>query len=118
MSIIIKKVEMPEHCGECLSSLTAGAMRWQSKAQTKRRDLTAALTSAPLVELPPHGRLIDADALWEKVKSERALKEHCPKSRSIIYDTGFLAGYRAACQIASKMPVIIPAEPGEEADHD
>lgn len=71
----------------------------------------------PLVEVPPHGALKDADALWEKVKSERALKEHCPKSRSIIYDTGFLAGYRAACQIASKMPTIIPAD-AEEADNE
>lgn len=71
-------------------------------------------TIGKAIEVPPHGALKDADALWGKLKSERALKEHCPKSRSIIYDTGFLAGYRAAAQIASKMPTIIPADREED----
>lgn len=68
------------------------------------------------IELPPHGRLIDADALWEKEKSERALKKHRPKDQSIIFDAGFLAGFRAAAQIASKMPTILPADPEGGAD--
>ena len=63
------------------------------------------------IEIPPHGRLGDLDALWEKEKSEHALKKYRPKNQSIIFDAGFLAGFRAAAQIASKMPTIIPADP-------
>ena len=62
------------------------------------------------VPVPPHGRLIDADALWKEEKSADALHKLRPKGESVIYDAGFLAGYRAAAQIASRMPTIIPAD--------
>ena len=66
------------------------------------------------IHVPDHGRLIDADALWEEEKSADALHKLRPKGKSVVFDAGFLAGYRAAAQIASKMPTIIP---GEEVDN-
>lgn len=60
MSVLIKGMKMPRHCGECGIEWCD---RWKqliiagmSIAKTRPRD-------CPLIELPPHGRLIDADAL-------------------------------------------------------
>ena len=61
MSILIKGMEMPKHCGECgiewcekWKRLIIGGM---SIAKTRPSD-------CPLIEIPDgHGRLIDADAL-------------------------------------------------------
>ena len=111
MGIYISGMEMPKSCAGCdfcadgwCYVISADQEQPGELSSEKRPDW------CPLVEVKPHGRLIDADALWEKEKSERALKEHCHKGQSIIFDAGFLAGYRAACQIASKMPIIIPAD--------
>lgn len=62
MSILIKGMTMPKNCFECNFAVdgTCVAMRpirirdWKAKETTNY---------CPLVELPPHGRLIDADAL-------------------------------------------------------
>jgi len=64
MSILIKGMKMPRKCGECLLAklsptgeslvcdLDLSTVSWEE------RPFTCLLT-----ELPPHGRLIDADAL-------------------------------------------------------
>lgn len=111
MGIYIPGINMPDSCDNCLICNRCEGNCDISDADylpNKRPD------DCPLIELPPHGRLIDADALWEKEKSERALKKYRPKGQSIIFDAGFLAGFRAAAQIASKMPTIIPASGGNE----
>jgi len=76
MSILIKGMEMPENCFECpccrhdsvdgikaeQCNLTLDVFdanyfeRWNSRAQ-----------NCPLIELPPHGRLIDADKLKSRL---------------------------------------------------
>lgn len=73
-SVLIKGMEMPENCFECpccrhdsvdgikaeQCNLTLDVFdanyfeRWNSRAQ-----------NCPLIELPPHGRLIDADAIQD-----------------------------------------------------
>ena len=45
MSILIKGMKMPKSCGSCFVG-----------------DRTICSNNCPLVEIPPHGRLIDADA--------------------------------------------------------
>lgn len=68
MSILIKGMEMPTSCGDCpigdslCCSLMPGVPAlWKEytiAVRTNRRH-----SDCPLVRVPPHGRLIDADAL-------------------------------------------------------
>lgn len=46
MSVIVKGMEMPKNCGECFVG-----------------NRTICADDCPLIELPQHGRLIDADKL-------------------------------------------------------
>ena len=74
MSILIKGVEMPKSCEECQvcdyeegNCLLTGTNRISDGRNTlphngERRDW------CPLIEIPPHGRLIDADALIKEWK--------------------------------------------------
>ena len=59
MSVLIKGMKMPEKCGNCPISTNTRrcVILWQEFNPKKRLD------NCPLIELPPHGRLIDADAL-------------------------------------------------------
>ena len=62
MSILIKGMKMPKSCNECLMSIEYACMINGNIIP----DYWARLdrpTDCPLVELPPHGRLIDADTL-------------------------------------------------------
>lgn len=68
MSVLIKGMAMPIHCSVCkffdhgdCELLPYGDY---IDDKHKRRD------NCPLIELPPHGRLIDADALIAKVREE------------------------------------------------
>ena len=74
MSILINGMKMPENCGECLlaklsptgeslvCNLDLSTVSWEE------RPFTCLLT-----ELPPHGRLIDADALMELIEHDTPL---------------------------------------------
>jgi hypothetical protein len=63
MSIFIKGMEMPAHCGECPIE-TNECRLWENfVARWERRH-----PDCPLVEIPtPHGRLIDADKLKDRL---------------------------------------------------
>ena len=62
MGVYIEGMEIPSSCNECplerieryVCSITGKAYNWGLKTRP---------TDCPLVEIPPHGRLIDADAL-------------------------------------------------------
>ena len=66
---------MPTSCGDCkafvcyrqwagdMGDCFCGITKEDAKAKEKNAD-------CPLVPVPPHGRLIDADALFRKVKTE------------------------------------------------
>ena len=75
MSVLIKGMEMPKNCDECrimvfedtncVPELFCGfpiVFKAHPQGVGHRPDY------CPLVEVPPHGRLIDADALKEKMK--------------------------------------------------
>ena len=84
MSILIKGMGMPRHCEDCpfleisgdypycVATGTQKGYTFIPKLRTERMD------SCPLVEIPPHGRLIDADdfsrRLWEGIKDEHNQK--------------------------------------------
>ena len=68
MSIIIKGMEMPPNCFLCNLSFMSGERLFCSAMKNEEVLLSKIDSNCPLVEVPPHGRLIDADAL---VKSMR-----------------------------------------------
>lgn len=69
MSVLIKGMEMPKNCNEC--KLRNGIGKDCGKAIFHCAPLAewvmpnplGRANDCPLVEIPPHGRLIDADAL-------------------------------------------------------
>ena len=65
MSILINGMKMPKSCYECrlgYSLLGKRCMRTGTLVETGDA-LKGRLPTCPLIELQPHGRLIDADAL-------------------------------------------------------
>lgn len=62
----------------------------------------------PLVEIPPHGRLIDADALIEKLNA--LPHRHDTKMVGMVTNEEL---YDAIVYDLTKEPTIIPAEEGE-----
>ena len=71
MSVLIKGMKLPTSCTDCpmmqdewVSCKLTGSWEWADEfVPSKER-----LKDCPLIELPPHGRLIDADALKEASK--------------------------------------------------
>ena len=61
MSILIKGMEMPKRCGGCF--LRVGECKQRIYMEDRPHD-------CPLVPVPPHGRLIDADALIEDLERQ------------------------------------------------
>ena len=69
MSIIIKGMDMPKNCWMCPLSVLYEKPREMLRCKlTKEEVLRYKIDSnCPLIELPPHGRLIDADALVKQM---------------------------------------------------
>ncbi len=88
MDILIKNVEMPLGCKECIfynSIYTIEGVRYYCRLTSKTIDNNwVRMDDCPLVELPPHGRLIDADALCNKLKSPDFAYFSVAKYESII----------------------------------
>lgn len=59
MSILIKGMELPKNCNQCLINCEHSQLYIGIK--DKRAD------ECPLIEIPPHGRLIDADAFYKLI---------------------------------------------------
>lgn len=107
MSILIKGMEMPTSCQECPlkhrgfnGSETVHYCYAICKEVSDDGEIDA---DCPLVPVPPHGRLIDADALYREIKAE------CNPYRkpSIGYDDGL-----KVLGIIGSTPPVIPAEDG------
>ena len=99
MSVLIKGMEMPSSCYKCHLRQRNGmyivcpvAHARFSVADVNILDFR--LKNCPLVPIPPHGRLIDADALGE-----------------FPYNMDFCDGYEAD-EWVRNAPTIIPAEEG------
>lgn len=74
MSVVIRGMEMPKSCYECLFRVGA----WCALIEDWRKAYNTPpngerLEDCPLVELPPHGRLIDADALTEMCREMQSI---------------------------------------------
>lgn len=74
MSVLIKGREMPKNCGECAIER---CNRWQKLIVAGMSIAKSRPKDCPLIEIPPHGRLIDADALMKEFeKAENAFEQH------------------------------------------
>lgn len=101
MSILIKGMEMPDRCSRCAAAFPDG-VGWSCpliKGRPNIDNQNGRRKDCPLVEIPPHGRLIDADALREDWL-ENGQNEY-------VYDTN------AFLDSLDNAPTIIPAEEGE-----
>lgn len=63
MSILIKGMEMPKNCYECYFC-TYGYCAHLDRYITNSQEIDK---DCPLIKLPPHGRLIDADDMIEEL---------------------------------------------------
>ena len=66
MSILINGIEMPKSCWDCFACHDGWCIINQ-KIEGHR----TVTHSCPLIEVQPHGRLIDADALLESIKEAK-----------------------------------------------
>lgn len=76
MSLIIKGMDMPQSCWRCPLCLTVDpdTYRCMPTGQDFESTFDAIdhiVLSCPLAEIPPHGRLIDADELLEHVGRDK-----------------------------------------------
>ena len=121
MGVYIKGIEMPKNCDKCIYSAwsnfyqiyVCNAVRKNEPAlfDGKQTKSTAVARSAradncPLIPVPPHGRLIDADAL-ENEAQMRLLE--CNK-----YDNQFQKPYEVMRAIALAPTIIPTSEEGNE----
>ena len=102
MSVLIKGMEMPKNCSGCplnydqMACKVTGTRWWSDTMVLMGFDSDKErLYDCPLIELPPHGRLIDADELANKTFYSKT---------SAPYIT-----YRAFCDA----PTVIEAEGSE-----
>lgn len=71
MSILIRSMAMPENCIDCFAETYNECM-----ATGKIVNSIGRPDWCPLVEIPPHGRLIDADELMADLKFVDATGEY------------------------------------------
>jgi len=75
MSVLIKGIKMPARCELCpFSGISGISCELVSCTFTGKHRLFndgQYLEDCPLIEVPTHGRLIDADALRESIKEAR-----------------------------------------------
>ncbi len=64
MGVYIKGIEMPRHCGECGIEWCD---RWKQLVVAGMAIAKERPSDCPLVPVPPHGRLIDQDAILKTV---------------------------------------------------
>ena len=101
MSIYIPGMKMPKNCIDCAFGWNGWCHRINSRAfvevDMRRHD-------CPLIEIPPHGRLIDADALDKTI-------EFIGEAEAQIYGSQNWRFAMKCRQALENAPTIIEAEP-------
>lgn len=103
MSIQIKCMEMPRKCSDCLVLVYGRCLVNDDKDVSKAMADAVRDEDCPLVPVPPHGDLIERDALSNTVEQHY---KHLKISR---YDRDLLLHYLDV----EMAPAVIPAEEGE-----
>lgn len=105
MSVLIKGIEMPQSCYDC--SFQHPCKHDEDKDYCVVIDdflycYNMEANNCPLVEIPPHGRLIDADAVLNAIK--KAMEDD-----SEIADV-YKEDYAAVSDWLYTAPTVIPAD--------
>lgn len=103
MSVLIRGMEKPDDCGKCPFLNLNGEF-----CQFARVD--AVPEDCPLVEVQPHGRLVDADELKEEI-TEEAINLRMNGLKGTPRST---ENHRWAIDRLDEAPTIIEAEGSEE----
>lgn len=113
MSIIILGMKMPKNCITCpfmVSRENDDCILQSLEANAHAESWEQLREGCPLIELPPHGRLIDAD----KLERMFADIDNAPYSGFDGEDPFYSAD--DAVQIIRLAPTILPADPEGGAD--
>ena len=118
MSVLIKIKKMPENCQECFclndEYFYCQAM---SRKPSDENVIKKRPDWCPLIEIPPHGRLVDADAYAQEIRERHESASEWYKKAT---DDEILARAESAmitfteCFLTlKKMSTVIPAEESE-----
>lgn len=100
MSVLIKGMEMPTSCQNCFASDDGSRF---CKAAKEYIPMLGKPKFCPLVPVPPHGRLIDADALMGVIRAhDYPLRAHFNSTDNGMFTIGIQ-------QAVDEAPTIIPA---------
>lgn len=105
MGVYIKSMEMPTRCWDCLLNTYGYCMASDEHSDIIPSDAPIP-EWCPLVSVPKHGRLIDADALFAKIPNGDI--EHDER----ISRTGAIAD---VCTWVLSAPTILPADKEDKA---
>lgn len=118
MSIYIKGLQMPQTCRECPLEQPNDSYNCAINGKSYSWGLTHRPHDCPLIEVPPHGRLINADALRASFKESI---DECHKWANEVEGGEMYArvsqslGTFVECALRVKAaPTVIPADPAEE----
>lgn len=117
MSILIKGMKMPPSCFLCKLSFMSGERLFCSAMKNEEVLRSKIDSNCPLVELPPHGRLVDADEISKHKYAtippyRKEYSDGKPKSEDEVI--AFKFGWNDAIDaIVANAPTIIEAEEGE-----
>ncbi|MBQ7247115.1 MAG: hypothetical protein IJS22_03375 [Lachnospiraceae bacterium] len=112
MSILIKGMEMPGRCGSCPCLHAEHPIHCQAVKADRSKRITAPYGLprpdwCPLIEVPPHGRLIDADA-YEKLLQGLGNRDYRREKGTICDAVKFLHSHYT--------PTVIEAETCKSED--
>lgn len=118
MSVYISGMEMPKSCNLCPFELSGDCLLNRDIICTYEPVTRAA--DCPLVPVPPHGKLIDADMLFKEMY--RALIELEDKAeKELGFDEvlrrGMQWGHAVCVAAVHAAPVVIPADPAPRFDY-
>ena len=98
MSVIVRGMDMPKDCFECMVDCPVGVQRFIVIGRPR---------GCPLVEIPtPHGRLGDLDKLWDRMYNYTDNEG----AKMPFGDNDFMIHKDSACELIEDTPTVIEAE--------
>ena len=108
MSVLIRGMELPHDCEECKLCVIIPVGDYETLRKcvvlNKRAEYVIRRKDCPLIEVPPHGRLIDADALNNMINQSYPMTD-----RVDVHN-----GYAIVQEMMKQMPTIIEAEEADQ----
>jgi len=110
MSIYIKGMKIPKCCDDCpFCDYEQAHCLAKGDKRTNEKRYEARMRWCPLIEVPPHGRLIDSDALMDVWNLNDAIKWGNKTAEQQAHSYNTMMMYEIANMI-DDAPTIIPAE--------